>query len=240
MHMRWRDLLFMHWRLPPELLRPHVPASMTLETFDGSAWLGVVPFLMTETYALPGKTLNAAMSKAIGAFEFAELNVRTYVRVAGKPGVYFFSLDAASRSAVRLARVGYRLPYFDARMSISRDPEGSIRFTSERLLHDHLPRAALDVLYRPVGDPQPAAAGTLEYFLTERYALYTTLLGWAMRGHIHHPPWPLQPAQVQVAHLAMTPFLEGVTLRPQDAVCHFAADQDVVAWPLVPVTSRAA
>lgn len=233
MHMRWKDLLFMHWRVSPDALAPYIPASMMLETFDGNAWLGVVPFLMTETYAIPEKPLGGAVSKAMGAYEFPELNVRTYVRVGGKPGIIFFSLDAASRSAVRLARAGFRLPYFDAKMSIAREPDGHVHFTSERV-HQGAPPAVLDVRYRPTGDVSPAVPGTLEYFFTERYALYTTLLDRPMRGHINHAPWPLQPAEAVVARMDMTALLPGVNLPPEDALCHFAADQDIVAWPLVP------
>lgn len=233
MHMRWKDLLFMHWRVDFAALRPHVPDTMTLETFDGSAWIGVVPFLMTETYSMAEAPVGGALSKAMGAYEFPELNVRTYVSVGGKPGVFFFSLDAASRSAVRLARAGFRLPYFDAKMSIARDDEGFVRFTSERT-HEGADAAFLDVRYRPIGDVEPGRPGTLKYFLTERYALYTSLFGRPVRAHIHHPPWPLQPAEAHAARIQMTPFLPGLRLEESEAICHFAADQEIVAWPIAP------
>ena len=232
MHMRWKELLFMHWRFDPAVLRPHIPASLTLESFDGSAWLGVVPFLMTETYPLP-EAIGGAVSRAIGAYEFPELNVRTYVRVGGMPGVFFFSLDAASRTAVRLARASFRLPYFDARMGIDHETDGFIRFTSDRT-QPGASTASFDVRYRPEGKVQAAEPGTLEHFLTERYALYTTVFGRPLRAHIHHEPWPLQRADVRAARIEMTPFLPGVDLDPGAALCHYARDQRVVGWPLTP------
>ncbi|MFL5319302.1 MAG: YqjF family protein [Myxococcaceae bacterium] len=232
MHMRWKSLLFMHWRLDPEQLRPHVPSSLTLETFDGSAWLGIVPFLMTETYGMPEAPIKGALSKAMGAYQFPELNVRTYVSVGGKPGVFFFSLDAASRSAVRLARTGFRLAYFDARMELL-DESNAVHFKSERTDPRGAP-ASFHARYRPIGEVKPPEPGTLESFLTDRYALYTTVLDRPLRAHIHHAPWPLQRAEVDVAALSMTPFLPRVTLSAKDALCHYAADQEVVAWPVVP------
>jgi len=107
--MCWRDLLFMHWRLPPELIAALVPPELELDTFDGAAWIGVVPFRMTDVGL-------RHLGRMPWVSSFAELNVRTYVKGGGKAGVWFFSLDAASRIAVRVARARFHLPYFDARM----------------------------------------------------------------------------------------------------------------------------
>ena len=126
MFMRWHDLLFLHWRVDPALLRPHVPPSLELDTFDGSAWLGVVPFWMSG--------IRARLTPPIpGLSRFPELNVRTYVTAEGKPGVWFFSLDAANKVAVRAARWTFHLNYLDARMRCDVDAATSeVRYSSFR------------------------------------------------------------------------------------------------------------
>ena len=157
MRMRWVDLLFAHWPMPVEALRPLVPPMLEIETFDGIAWLGIVPFRMEDVAPrfLPAPPL---------AGRFPELNVRTYVRHRGRSGVWFLSLDAASRFAVEGARIGFHLPYFLARMSAQRD--GSwIEYRSERA--DARGREALlDGRYRAIGPPAVAARGTLDAWLT--------------------------------------------------------------------------
>src|SRR5437867_5100192 len=105
--MRWHDLLFLHWPVRPEIIRPLIPNGLELDTFDGAAWIGVVPFRMT------GVRLRW-LPPLPGISAFPELNVRTYVRVRDRPGVYFFSLDAGSRTAVAMARAWFHLPYFHA------------------------------------------------------------------------------------------------------------------------------
>ncbi len=152
--------------------------------------------------------------------------------VGGKPGIYFFSLDAANRAAVMAARRTFRLPYFHARMSIDHDG-GTIDYRSERLSDDG-PPAALRLRYRPIGEAEPAAPGTLEYFLTERYCLYTLDERRVVhRADIHHPPWPLQPATADWRHNSMTSGL-GLVLPDQDALLHFARRQEVLIWRIAP------
>src|SRR5271154_4830818 len=157
MRQKWHDLLFMHWRIPPGTLRPMIPASLELDQFEGSAWLGIVPFRMTGvrlrgTPGIPG--LSA----------FSELNVRTYVTACGKPGVWFFSLDAASTIAVAAARAWVHLPYFRARMSLKAAGDEN-RYRSHRT-HRNPPPADLRVSYEPTGRIFQARQGSLEYFLT--------------------------------------------------------------------------
>jgi uncharacterized protein YqjF (DUF2071 family) len=181
----WHDLLFMHWPVPVDRLRERVPAPLELDTFEGRAWLGIVPFRMTGvrlrwTPALPG--LSA----------FPELNVRTYVRSGDRPGVWFFSLDAADAFAVAAARAWFLLPYYWARMSCTPDGE-AIRYTHERR-HPGAPPARLEGRYAPAGPVFRAARGTLAHWLTERYCLYAGRSGRILRADIHHAPWPLQPA----------------------------------------------
>jgi uncharacterized protein YqjF (DUF2071 family) len=160
---------------------------------------------------------------------FAELNVRTYVAAEGKPGVWFFSLDAASRLAVRAARAFFHLPYFDARMSCRR--EGAVVYRSERV-HRGAPEAFFAASYRGTGGP---ASGELERWLTERYCLYAADgRGGLFRGEIHHPRWPLETAEAEVESMDMTRLL-GFGLPDQKPLLHFAGRLDVVGWLLEPV-----
>jgi uncharacterized protein len=215
MAQTWEQLMFAHWRLDRTLLRPLVPAALDLDTFDGSAWLGITPFEITGLRAR-GTPALPRLSR------FPELNVRTYVGHAGKPGIWFFSLDAASALAVAGARRTYRLPYFHADMTIARSA-GEIDYRSRRA------GAELRVRYRPGGDPVPPTAGTLDHWLTERYCLYTVDDdGRVMRAEIHHPPWPLQPAEATFTANTMAP----VQLPSDAPLLHFSRRQDVLIWPL--------
>jgi len=214
----WEDLLFAHWRVPQEQVRHYVPSELEVELHDGSAWLGITPFRLTGLRPRGGLPVPQLSS-------FFELNVRTYVRTRdAKPGIWFFSLDATSRLAVRGARRSYRLPYFDARMTIERDDgwlEVECARTSER-------GRVFSGRYRPEGPVFHAESGSFEWFLAERYCLYTTGRRETLyRAEIHHEPWPLQRAEAEVELTSIAPFeLQGQPL------CHYAARQDVVMWPL--------
>jgi uncharacterized protein YqjF (DUF2071 family) len=220
----WHDLLFAHWPVPVAQLRRIVPPPLPIDTFQGTAWVGVVPFRMSGvrlrgTPAVPG--LSA----------FPELNVRTYVTVDDKPGVYFFSLDATNPLAVLAARAWYRLPYFHARMRFERS-EDEIQYASRRI-QSGTPLAELVIRYRPSGPVEPPEPGTLAYFLTERYCLYTaSRRGHVFRAEIHHPRWPLQPAEAEVQRNTMAD-ASGITLPDTPPLLHFSRRQDMVSWPPV-------
>ncbi len=222
LRMRWRDLLFMHWPVPEDWLLPLVPPVLKLDTFDGSAWLGITPFRIERTRPRLLPALPWLSS-------FPELNVRTYVTHQDKPGIWFFSLDAANPIAVRLARATFSLPYFDAEMSC-RASGKEVRYKSVRT-HKGAPPARLAASYRPVGDPFESRPETLESFLTERYCLYSEdARGRVWRGDIHHWPWPLQEAEAELEELKMTAQI-GVTLPDVEPLLHYARRLDVVAWP---------
>jgi uncharacterized protein len=219
--MSWHDLLFMHWPVPEETLRPLVPPALTLDTFDGSAWLSVTPFSMS---GVRPRSLPSVPPLS----NFPELNLRTYATVGERPGIWFFSLDAGNRVAVRLARATFHLPYFDAQMSC-RVVDGVVRYGSVRT-HRGAPRAELAARYRPVGEAYESRPGTLESFLTERYCLYAAdEKGNLYRGDIHHHPWPLQRAEVEIGSLAMTEQI-GVALPETEPILHFSGRLDVLAW----------
>jgi len=221
MQQKWQDLLFAHWPVPIESLKAQIPGQMEIDTFDGQAWLAVVPFRMSGvrlrgTPALPW--LSA----------FPELNVRTYVTCGGKAGVWFFSLDAGNSIAVGIARAWFHLPYFRARMHCS-ERDGRIEYASQRT-HAGAAAAELQGHYRPVEAPFHPSQGTLEHFLTERYCLYALDgRGRLLRGEIHHPSWPLQRAEAQWECNSMAEQL-GITLDSQPLL-HFARRQDVLVWP---------
>jgi hypothetical protein len=221
MGQTWEHLLFAHWRVPIEAVRAHVPPVLEVELQDGSAWLGITPFRVTGLRVRGTLPLPRVSS-------FLELNVRTYVRAADdKPGIWFFSLDASSRLAVEAARRGYKLPYFHARISALRRGEW-IDYECARISE----RARVfSGRYRPHGAVFNAEPGSLEWFLAERYCLYTTdESDRLMRAEIHHEPWALQPAEAEIELATISPVeVDGAPL------CHFSRRQDVVIWPLEPV-----
>ena len=223
MGQTWYDLLFAHWELPAEALRPLVPAPLELDLRDGRAWLGITPFVVGGL-RLRGAPPVPRLSS------FPELNVRTYVRCDERPGIYFFSLDAGSRSAVAAARLGYRLPYFHAQMSADRDLE-TVRYESRRA-DSAGPPAELTARYRPTGPALPIEDGSLERWLAERYCLYVVdRRGRPLRGEIHHSPWPLQPASATIQRNTMAAPLG---LELSDPLLHYSARQDTLIWALAP------
>jgi hypothetical protein len=221
MTQSWHDLLFAHWPVDEAVLREHVPAAFPLDTCQGSAWLSIIPFHMTNVAprGLPALPWVSA---------FPELNVRTYVILDGKPGIFFFSLDAAHPLAVRVARRVFHLPYFSAAMTVDVQ-DGWVQYASERTGSS---RAAFRGRYRPTGAVSEPAPGTLEHFLTERYCLYTTSRsGRRYRLEIHHRPWALQPAVLEASVNTMAD-AAGIPLPASPPLLHFSKRQDVVAWGL--------
>ena len=225
MGQTWHRLLFAHWRVPVEDIRAHVPRPLAVDTFDGNAWIGVTPFVVT------GLRLRTSPPPPLVS-SFPELNVRTYVTYGERPGIWFFSLDAGSAAAVLGARAAYRLPYFRARMSADRSGD-EVDYTSDRLSKRGAP-AAFRARYRPTGAVFRAEPGSLEWFLAERYCLYTVAGGHRLdRAEIHHPQWPLQPAEADIAENTMAAPL-GIELSGEPLL-HLADRQDVVIWRRRPV-----
>ncbi len=194
MRPKWRDLLFLHWQYDTAEVQKLLPAGLEVDTFESRAYVGLVPFVMDEV--CPHFVPNLGQLSHFYS-RFAELNVRTYVIKDGVRGVWFFSLDAASFWATLTARIWFHLPYFKARMRFLRSPDGVFRFFSRRLWPDPKP-ANCRARYRVEGEPKPAAEGTLEQFLVERYVLYSEKNGQLFRGRVHHTPYQIQPAKVEL------------------------------------------
>ncbi|HZI18914.1 MAG TPA: DUF2071 domain-containing protein [Pyrinomonadaceae bacterium] len=225
----WGKLLFMHWPVPGRLLRPMLPPQLTLDTYEGTAWLGVVPFTMWGFRPYLGPPVP-------GLNSFHELNVRTYVHYDGVPGVWFFSLDINSLLAVWGARRLYFLPYYRARLSLAQQGQ-VVRFTSERAAAA-APPAAFAAEWS-VGDPlPPAEPGSLEFFLTERYCLYSAARGQLFRCRIAHDSWPLRRAELSDFDSTMVEAL-GLPTPAGDPVLHYAEAIKVDVWPLRRVRTAA-
>jgi uncharacterized protein len=186
---RWRTLLFLHWEVPADAIARLLPAGLDVDTFEGRAYVGVVPFTMRDV-------APAWAPSVPGISNFHELNVRTYVHLGGRdPAVWFFSLDAASSVAVLAARAGWHLPYHRASMRL--DVDGAeVKYASRRLWPGPKP-AEFRCRYR-IGDPLPRSEpGTLQHFLAERYLLVADRGGGVLSiGQVHHEPYPLRRADV--------------------------------------------
>jgi uncharacterized protein YqjF (DUF2071 family) len=220
MVQRWHHLLFAHWRCPITDLRPLIPAPLEIDTYDGSAWVGVIPFYMSGVRMRLTPPLPTAHA-------FEELNVRTYVTLDGRPGVWFFSLDCASSLAVIGARIGIYLPYYRAAMNMTR-AGAVITYRSERWSLAG-PPAAFAGTYHPVGESFTPAPGTPEHFLTERYCLYSSAGKRIWRGDIVHPRWQLHAASARIERNSMLAAAR-VGQLGHEPLLHFSAFQDVRLW----------
>ena len=221
MRMKWLDLLFIHYPVEPEELECHLPTGLQLDTFNGQAFLGIVPFRMEDVAPRRCPSLP-------GISAFPELNVRTYVIANGKPGVWFFSLDATSRLAVRVARWSFHLPYMDARIS-SRFNDPWYEYDAVRT-HRGEPPARFHAQYRATSEQFRARPGSLEFWLTARYCLYAVnRQGELLRGDIDHVPWPLQNAEAKISDMDMT---SQINVQLPDVEPHllFVSSIAVVAW----------
>jgi uncharacterized protein YqjF (DUF2071 family) len=220
MCQNWGKLLFMHWRIDEKLLRPLIPDALDIDTFDGSAWIGVIPFTMwgiRASFLLP----------IPGTSAFHELNVRTYVTLNGVAGVWFFSLDAANKLAVWAARKFYGLPYFHAKMALAQD--GSrIQYSSTRA--DRRAAAAhLRTTWTIGAELPPSSPSSLEFFLTERYCLYTRRGDKILRARIHHQPWRLQQAELNSFDSTMIES-HGLPGPEGGPLLHYSEEQNVGIW----------
>jgi hypothetical protein len=228
MYQEWRHLLFIHWEVPATLLCALIPPELELDTFDGRAYVGLVPFTMRAVRPRRLPSVPCLSS-------FHETNVRTYVHRRGRdPGVWFFSLDAANPVAVAIARATSGLPYFHARMCVEVDPGAgpgpSLTYVSERVRSARRP-ALSEARARVVGPVEPAEPGSVEFFLAERYLLYSTHRGRLRTGQVHHAPYPLQRAELDTLDETLLASA-GIDRPDVDPLVHYASGVRVEVFGL--------
>jgi uncharacterized protein len=219
MAQTWHDLLFAHWPVEPGKLRRLVPPELALDVCDHQCWVAIAPFHMSHIHV-------RGLPPLPGFSRFPELNVRTYVTLEEKPGVYFFSLDVTNLAAVWAARAFYRLPYFHAQMSVHGNQE-NISYRSGRRQGG----AHFQATYAPAGPVEWRSRNSLEAWLTERYCLYTVARGHVYRAEIHHQQWPLQNAGAEIASNTMAQ-AAGIELPAIAPLLHFSRKLEVLVWPL--------
>lgn len=222
MRQTWGKLLFMHWRIDAKLLRPLIPQGLEIETFDGSAWIAIAPFTMWDIRAFP-----PFVPPIPGLNSAHELNVRTYVNHEGVPGVWFFSLDCNSVAAVLGARTFFYLPYFNADIELKQDEQ----LINYALTRTDDPPAALKASWE-IGEAIPKSQpGSLAFFLTERYCLYSEKDGELYRARIHHQHWPLRNAKLISLESSMIES-HGLPTPEGNPLLHYCEELTVHIWGL--------
>ncbi len=230
MTQKWDNLLFAHWPVSVQSLRPFIPDMLELDTYDGYAWIGVIAFEMSRI-RLRG------MPVIPWTVPFPEINVRTYVKGNAKPGVFFMTLDASNPFIIQAARLWYRLPYYRAAMAVART-EKTIMFRSERVGVDD-PAAQFQGSYRPVSSPFSGEKGTIEHWLTERYTFYckSCRTDDVFMGEIYHEPWQLQKAEVRIEHNTMADAF-GIHLPQPPVLSHYSPGTEAYIWCCRKLKSR--
>lgn len=220
MRQSWRNLLFIHWPIPPEIIRPYIPSSLQIDLFNSTAWIGGVVFDMFGIYP-------RGLSSVSLTSKFSEVNVRTYVQHDGKPGVYFLSLDVGDWASLTIAKRWYRLPYHPADISIQKRGQ---TFYYESIRKGKNSSLVSKGTYTPVSDIFFPKEGTLDHWLTERYCLYSTNHRDNIYcGEIHHRPWPLQKVETELSrHTLFKPF--HIDVSDVQPIYHFSEGLDTLFW----------
>lgn len=215
----WLDLAFFHWPVSADEIQKTLPAGLEVDTFDGSAWISVVPFRMEGV-------MKRGIPSLPGISNFPEMNLRTYVTCNGKPGVWFYSLDADQSIAVWAARKFFHLPYFKAGMKCESDREGVIHYSSARASGD----ASFQASYQPLGEAYHAVSGSLEEWLCERYCLYSASeAGDIYCGEVHHRQWPLQKIKYDIQSNEVAT-AAGITISGEPVSAQFSRELQVAVW----------
>lgn len=225
MNQSWGKLLFMHWRMPIDALRRLIPEPLAIDTFEGEAWVGLIPFTIWDARPIFTPPLPWLS-------DFHEINVRTYVHLDGVPGVWFFSLDANSLVAVMAARTFFHLPYHNA--SISLEQRGNTIIYGSTREGEGLP-AEFHATWTIGADTAKAEPGSLDYFLVERYYLYTSDEDKIYRCRIFHQPWPLQQANLSTYGSSMLE-ADGLPTPVGEPLIHCGGPVEVEVWPLEKVS----
>lgn len=218
MTQKWEDLLFLNFPVPIDTLRAHIPSGLELDTYEGRSWLTVIPFRITDM-----------RMRLLPPFpyirKFLELNVRTYVKKDGIPGIYFFSLDASKLLPVLGARIT-TLPYYYAKMNMKKEGDWFHYYSKRRSL-DH---PVFKGKYRAVSKDFYPQSGTLNYWLTERYYLWTNVKNILFSGGIHHQPWKIAEADARLEQEEYPPFLSN-TNNEEEMLFLYASSMRVLFWP---------
>jgi uncharacterized protein len=219
MKQTWYDLLFAHWEVDPNIIKPLIPNTLHVDTYNGRAWIAVVPFRMSGIHLrnLPEIPFTS---------KFPEINVRTYVTYQDKPGVYFFSLDATNYLAVQTAKYFFHLPYYFSKINVKKQSD-TISYKCKR--NGTKDEHRFNGIYRSTSDVFLSKKDSLEYWLTERYCLYTEYNNKLFRGDIHHDPWSLQLAEAEIYENTMFN-IEGFSPLQTSPILHFAKSLDVLLW----------
>ncbi|MGG1677746.1 YqjF family protein [Neobacillus sp. NRS-1170] len=221
MRQTWKNLLFLHWPISLEKLRPYVPSSLQIDTYNGSAWLGVILFVIEGIYP-------RGISSVSVTPKFPEINVRTYVQCDGKPGIYFLSIDVQNWASLNIAKRWYRLPYYSSEISFQKEGQSfqcqSVRKGNANTI------ISFKGKYFPVSEVYFPKEGTLDHWLTERYCLYSSTNGVNIYcGEIHHQPWPLQKAEIEIVNNTLfTPF--HFDLSEVKPTAYFSEGVDSLIW----------
>jgi uncharacterized protein YqjF (DUF2071 family) len=231
MTQSWHNLLFAHWPLEPQVLAPLLPEPLVLDTFDGQAWLGVIAFRL-DHIRLRG------LPEVPFVRGFAEINVRTYVRLGERRGIYFLSLDTDHLLTIASGRPWFRLPYQYSRMHFA-ESDVAVRFHSRRAAAGASPPAEFAASYAPASAPFTVPPGSLEQWLTERYSYFAPGDGQLYRCDIYHQHWQLQQALAEISHNTM-PAAHGLPTPDAAPLLHYAHDMKALIWPVHRVTTRAA
>jgi len=218
MTQKWEDLLFLNFPVPPETMLDHIPSGLELDTYEGKAWITVIPFKITD--------MRMRMLPPFPYIrKFFELNVRTYVKKDAIPGIYFFSLDASKLLPVLGARMT-TLPYYYAKMNMKKRGDWFHYYSKRR----GFSKPAFKGKYRPISEKCIPAAGTLSHWLVERYYLWTEMKNILLSGGIHHLPWEIAEAEVDLTHEEYPPFLSNKEDKKQ-MVFYYASSMRVLFWP---------
>ncbi len=216
----WHDLLFAHWPVDANYLRPFVPEYLTIETFHDKAWIGVVSFQTSHA--------RARLLPYVPFFKhYNEINIRTYVRYGNTPGVFFFSMNISSPIAATFFHKIFRLPYYYSKIHCNQEND-CIQFQCSKTTRNPI---EMDLVYEPTTEAFQASNGTLEHWLTERYCFYTTFNKTLFRAEILHEPWQLQQASAEIRKCEVAQFSNDDFLQ-QQPIFHYAKKQEVLSWGL--------
>ncbi|PLR78979.1 DUF2071 domain-containing protein [Bacillus sp. V3-13] len=222
MIQRWDHVFFYHWAIPSSLLKDHIPKQLELDEFDGVAWLGIVHF-----------EVNKLKVRGIPRFPFLEgfleLNVRTYVKYRGKPGIYFFNLDASSPIVVFLAKTGYLLPYRKAELNSLKTEKG-FKFRNKRIVSKEKTEK-FSAIIQQTEALYYSQEGSLDHWLTERYCAWTSIGSKLCRVDIHHLKWRLSRAKAEIKANTMASFLPSWRFDTEPLV-HYSPSKEAYFWPL--------